>query len=90
MTTEEISTFREAVLEAQKYFVDSERFKAVVNTAIHVFHIDEGNIAHSIGVSRTTVKRWANGNAVPYDLARKPVYRFLLRQIDTLLSNTQM
>lgn len=88
MTTEEISNFREVVLDAQKYYVDSERFRVVIQTALNVLHIDKGLIAHSMGVSTSTVERWANGNACPYGIMRKPVYRFLLRRIDTLISDT--
>ena len=82
---EALFALRETIVDAQAFLVDSERFMRVLHGSFEVLALDEGALAHRFGVSTVTVKRWRNGNAIPYKLMRAPVYKFLLARVDQAL-----
>jgi hypothetical protein len=80
--TPALQQFRASVEDARKSLVDSERFKAVLASAFILLFLDEGDIAHVMGVSRSTVNRWREGHSLPFGSARGPIYDYLLRRIN--------
>jgi hypothetical protein len=82
MTIPALKQLRASVEDARKYLVDSERFKAVLASAFTLLSLDEGDVAHAMGVSVSTVRRWRHGHSLPFGAARGPIYDYLLRHIN--------
>jgi hypothetical protein len=81
MTIPALKQLRASVEDARRFPVDSERFKTVLAGAFSLLSLDEGDIAHVVGVSRSTVLRWKEGNSLPFGAARVPIYDYFLRRI---------
>jgi len=65
---------------------DDEKFRELLHASLDLISLDPGTLACAMGVSLTTVLRWKNGNAIPYPVMRRPVYRFLRRKVSAKLT----
>lgn len=66
------------ILEVQ--YEEDIYFYNVVSIAINSGLFTEKDFAHEFDVSRSTVRRWYNGQSVPYSTLRPVVYKWLLKK----------
>jgi len=73
---------RDALVDAQTYYVDSERFKEALRLGITMLGLTDSDLAHCVGVSTSTVSRWRRGVSLPYGKARLPILKMMLEKCD--------
>jgi len=56
-----------------------ELFHELVRESMAVLHLEDGDVADKLPVSRSAVNRWRNGKTAPLPLMRKPVYKLFVR-----------
>jgi DNA-binding transcriptional regulator YiaG len=58
---------------------DDKLFKECILQTMQDIDLNDITLANLLAVSRSTVARWKNGQAVPHPLMKKPVYNILLK-----------
>jgi transcriptional regulator with XRE-family HTH domain len=83
----DMQALKVALADARANLDDGEKFRAVLCSTMTALGLDDGDVAERMAVSRSTVKRWMNGMAIPLPVMRKPVYAFLARRISEAEQN---
>lgn len=75
-----------ATLETPELLADAGRFQDLVCRAMGLLGLRDEDVAGRLPVSRSAVNRWRHGESVPLPMARKPVYKMLLRRVQAAVA----
>lgn len=76
----------EATLASQELLEDPTRFQQLLVQAMKLLDLKDEDVAGRLPVSRSAVNRWRHGTSIPLPVARKPVYKLLLRRVKALIT----
>ncbi|MGL5912302.1 MAG: hypothetical protein ACRCZP_20015 [Phycicoccus sp.] len=83
------ASLESAIADARANLDDDAKFRSVLCSTMAALGLDDGDVAGNMAVSRSTVKRWMNGNAIPLPAMRKPVFAFLARCLHHVPKSTE-
>lgn len=70
-----------ATLLSASLLADPVRFYELVSMSMSALDLRDVDMADRLPVSRSTVNRWRHGYSAPLPMARKMIYKVLLRRI---------
>ena len=62
-------------------------FMDLLDVSMDMLDVDESNIATAAGVSRSTVRRWRNGESSPHMGTRRRCIRLLARRLSKVTND---
>lgn len=76
----------DTALRNQEAIADKELFATLVNESMAALHLDDGDVAGKMPVSRSAVSRWRRGLNAPLPMMRPPIYKFFAKKLRRELS----